>query len=85
MKNLNETEEQFSQIETEGSYKIKEGSYYHVKTDNWDSGGMEDDYFKDFVFPHSVIYTLVCNTNISLIFLLSGVLLVETDNLMRVQ
>ena len=74
--------------ETSGTWKIKEGSYYHVKTDNWDSGGMEDDYFKDFVFPYSVISHIkseYMKQQFSLIYLMSGVLITDRENLVRIQ
>ena len=92
MKNLKNVEEKLQKIEeTEGSWKIKEGSYYYINSEEGETEGMTDDYFKDFVFPHSVIghqqcgcEMKECNTWISLIFLISSVLVTDRENLVRV-
>jgi len=91
LQTLKKVEEKLPKIETEGSWKIRQGSYYYVENDDWKSGGLEDDYFKDFVFPHSHIEhsqcacdTKDCKTEVSCVFLLSGCLITDRENLVRV-
>ena len=90
--NISNTEEKLSKIEeTEGSWKIKEGSYYYLTDGSDESHGMDDDFFKNFVFPYSVIKhskcsceTVNCQKEVSGIYLKFGVVVTDRENLMRV-
>ena len=75
----------------ENTYRIKKGSYYYVRTHDWESEGQKNDYFENFTFPESVIKTKKCECeerdcpiSVSNIYLMCGILTTDTSNLVRV-